>query len=469
MQLLRSFRTPCPDRRGAALLLSFLVLMVIIAVVYQLNRSTGIDQQVAQKDLLMTRMELAIESALLEVTEQLRDDAELKSAAGEEGAPEGGTGGEGLGDPSGGPGAPGEAQENPDAADSQMDDWAQIASTTFDDVNLRIYIEDEDRKYNVLNMLAEDEEEAQNAYDRVVRILDACREGTQADISGGDADAMARAMRDHMLERDNSYLPRAQLTSDDPEKAGQGLPLTLREFVVLEPFREEHFRDYFDRDGERVHSIGAFLTVYTAPAVGPVGAAGGAAGTQSSASTGGYAVNVNTAPLAVLAGLFEQRDVDTRTWDQVLDYRNQEEERSEEEEENLEPVLDEFGEEVLPKKIFDSLSELSELPDWDALEPDVRTRAESMLRVDSDVFSVYVTARFVTAAEVNQVFEFDSRLEQEQYERSGSHFVRTVRAVLWRRPGDEGVDIVPLVRWEVLDYAPLPVLDYPDDNWRNRR
>ena len=68
------------------MLLSFLVLMVIVAVVYQLNRSTSIDQQVAHKDVILARMDLAIESAFLEVAEQLLSDAELKQAGEEEGA-----------------------------------------------------------------------------------------------------------------------------------------------------------------------------------------------------------------------------------------------------------------------------------------------------------------------------------------------------------------------------------------------
>ena len=468
MQILHHQRSAAdPRRRGAALLLSFLVLMVIIALVYQLNRSTGIDQQVAHKDFLLTKMELAIESAMLEVAEQLREDAELKEGSEEAGQGDPGLGDPGLGDP--GLGDPGFGDDgggepsNPDAVDSQMDEWAQIASTAFDDVQLRIYIEDEDRKYNVLNMLAADEEEAQEAYDRVVRIFDLCREGTLADIPGGDADEMARVLRDHLLDRQYSYLPRpAELLSDDPENTSRGMPLTLREIVVLEPFTEDHFRDYFDRDGNRVHSVTAFLTVYTSPVVGT------GDGTPA-VPTGGHAVNVNTAPLAVLASLVDPSDVSTRTWDMVLDYRNQPEEPEEEEEEDLEPLLDEFGEEVITKQIFDSIEELGEVPDWDGMEAEVRTRVESLLRVDSDVFSVYVTARFVTAAEVNQVLEFQSRYEQEVYERSGGHLARTVRAVFWRRPGDEGVEIVPLVRWEVLDTAPLPVLDYPDDDWRNTR
>ena len=79
------------------------------------------------------------------------------------------------------------------------------------------------------------------------------------------------------------------------------------------------------------------------------------------------------------------------------------------------------------------------------------------------MFSIFITARRVTADERHQLLDFVSRLEQEEYERSGAHLVHTVRAVVWRQITDDEVKIVPLVRWEVLDYAPLPVLDYPDD------
>ena len=79
---------PIPDsrRRGAALLLSFLVLMVIIAIVYQLNRTTVTDQQVADKNLQMTKMDQAIQSAMLEVLQQLQEDGEMRSGSGEGGA-----------------------------------------------------------------------------------------------------------------------------------------------------------------------------------------------------------------------------------------------------------------------------------------------------------------------------------------------------------------------------------------------
>lgn len=458
MKLLRSHAPPGPaERRGAVLLLSFLVLIVVIAIVYQLSRVTGADQQIAYKDLTLQKMDLAIESAFLEVIEQLREDGALRSA-----------GGQGAGMPSdlenadAGPGAEeGESEGNPDAVDSQMDDWAQVASTTINELNLRILIVDEDRKYNVLNMLAEDEEEAQEAYDRVVRILDLCREGTASDIGGADAEEMARAMRDHLLERDDSVLPRTALLSDDEEDTRRGMPLTMREFVVLEPFLEDHFRDYFDGDENRVHAIDQFLTVYTAPYTegGEPGEEGASAGVTAE---GGKSVNVNTAPLAVLTGLTDDRDVDGRFWDAVVEYRNLEEELPPDQEE-LDPILDEFGQEILRRQFFDDLEELSEVPGWDDLPAEVRAKVEPLLRVESDVFSVYMTARKVTGDEKNQILDFTSRLEQELYERSGAHLVRTVRAVFWRQIAESEVQMVPLVRWEVLDFAPLPVLDYPDE------
>jgi len=443
-----------PERRGAALLLSFLMLMVIIAIVYQLNRVTGTDQQVANKDMTLTAMDLAIGSALLEVQEQLREDAEMKLGAGG-GEGEGEGMGAGMDDPAAAPGEGGES--NPDAVDCQTDEWAQVAATNINELDLRILIQDEDSKYNILNMLVPDPEEAQDAYERVARILDSCREGTEVDIDGATADEMARVMRDHMLERDNSPLPRpAQLLNDDEEEAGRGLPLTLREFVVLEPFEEHHFRDYFDPEGTRVHSIGSFLTVFTAPATGS------GQGGSAIAASGGDSVNLNTAPLAVLAGLFDSRDVDTRFWDEVLLYRNDEEEIPTDEE-PPEEIFDEFGNIVIQKQFFDSLEELSEIPDWDSFEPELRAQLERLLRVDSDVFSVFITARKTTAAERRQRQDFESRLEQERYERSGVHLTHTVRAVYWRQERNDEVHIVPLVNWEVLDYAPLPVLDLPED------
>lgn len=469
MKLLRTHGFPDRKTRGAALLLSFLVLLVIIAIVFQINIVTKTDARVARNDVTLTRMDLAIESALLEVYEMLAQDGEAGAEGGGDGAEVGGGDMAGEAGPESG-GAGGAAGGGAGAVDSRMDDWGRAQQTTINDLALRIVIQDEDSKYNVLNMLNPDEEEAQEAYDRVVRIIDRFREDTEDDIDGARADEMASAMRDHMLERDHSPsgLPRASLLTDDPDNASLGFPMSLSEFAVAEPFEERHFRDYFDSDGARVHSLSSFLTVWSAPAVG--GGSGELEGDGEGEEDGGtgassgYAVNLNTAPLAVLASLMDDRDVPTRFWDGVLEYRNAEEEPEDEEDEELEPLLDEFGEEIIRTNVFDGIDELEEVYDWGVMEPDAKAEVEKLLTVQSNVFSIYITARVSTEEEMNRKAVFEDRREQEEYERSGAHLTRTVRSVVWRRAGgDSGAAVVPLLRWEVLDYAPLEVLDYPED------
>ncbi len=424
------------------MLLSFLVLIVIITIVHQIYIVTGTDARVTRNDNTLVKMDLAIESAMLQVFEQLAEDGQTAGGSEE--------GGDMLGDGGADPEAPGEEGES---VDSMMDEWARPQSTTINEINLRILIQDEDSKYNILNMLGEDEDQAQAAFDRVVRVLEACRLGTVDVIDSGTALEMATTMRDHMLERSDSFLPRPTLLSDDEENEDLGMPLSLKEFACLEPFEEYHFRDYFDVDGARVHSIGSFLTVWTGVATGEDGSA-----------AGGFGVNVNTAPMAVLVSLMDDRDVQTRVWDDVREYRNLEEDPPDDGVE-IEPMLDEYGNEMFARKFFDNLEELEEVYGWDDLEQAVKADVEALLGVQSNVFSIFITARLDTIQESRQVVTFESRREQEEYERSGTHIVRTIRAVVWRRSIDEEMETVPIIRWEVLEYAPLEVLDYPEDDY----
>jgi len=64
-----------PSKRGAALLLSVLVLFVVITLSIQIGIGTMTDARVARNDLGLAAMDDAIESALLEVSVQLQDDA----------------------------------------------------------------------------------------------------------------------------------------------------------------------------------------------------------------------------------------------------------------------------------------------------------------------------------------------------------------------------------------------------------
>lgn len=519
---LRPLRSRHPRRRGAALLLSLLVLFVLVAIVFQINVTVGTDARMARNDVGLTGMDLAIESAMLRVLDELKQDGEAAATGG-------GAGGMGAGLPGGGGGAGGggaggaeggeEGGGGSAASDSREDGWGKPQQTSFDEmsVRLRILVQDEDSKFNVLAMLSEDEDVAEEAFERVVRILDLCREDTDSDIDRGEAERMARAMQEHMQRRADSEVPMTEMLTYDDERRDIGLPLTLREFEVLEPFDRSHFRDFREEDRTIVHSLGSYLTVWSAlTTAGEAGAAGaGQAGAGGAAAAGaggqgdeeggeggepgitqnedgtttasagggggrgtggdlsqgpgeltggsfGWSVNVNTAPAAVLKGLFDSRDVNPRFWDEVIRYRNEEEEQDDEDEEDVEPVFNERGEEVVPLQIFDEPKELGEIEGWLDLEGAARRDINDMILTQSQVFSIYITAIRTTGAEEGWV---DADETLDEFENSqGNQLVRTVRAVYWRRQTGEEVVMTPVVRWEVLDYVPFEVLDFPEDD-----
>jgi type II secretory pathway component PulK len=512
-------------RRGAALLLSLLVLFVIVAIVFQINVTTGTDARVARNDVGLTAMDLAIESALLQVDQQLEEDAQAEAAAGggeagaDAAAAAAAAGGEGEG--------AGAEAGGSEPSDSREDAWARPQQTTFGEleVRLRILVQDEDAKYNVLALLSEDEELAEQALGRLTRILDLCREDTDYDIGTTDAERMARGVRDYLVRRGEARLERPEQLSYDDTRPDVAAPLTLSELRLLESFEPHHFRDFRDGSGRIVHSLGSYLTLWTSlstygearggssgaggaeagapagqgapegrsadagdesdtataaapdgePAAGGGGqdeglvAGGDADGTDLSAGTGGpsggppgWAVNVNTAPAAVLKGLFEPRDLDPRFWDEVIRYRNEEEEEESEDEE-ADPVYDEFGNEVVERKIFDTPGELGEIPDWIELPAEVREELDQLVTTKSQVFSIFVTAIQKTGVDDGWLQEpEDSR---DEFEKSlGNQLVRTVRSVVWRRVEGGEVTLVPIVRWEVLDYVPFEVQDFPEED-----
>jgi hypothetical protein len=176
------------------------------------------------------------------------------------------------------------------------------------------------------------------------------------------------------------------------------------------------------------------------------------------------AVNINTAPAAVLKALVDDRDVPGRWWDRVIEYRNLEEERELGQEEP-EPTFDEYGNEIIQRRIFDGLEELEEVPGTTEMLAADRARLSQLLTTQSQVFSIYITARKATGQERDfGGYRGARRDEDEKEDLKGNTLTRTVRAVVWRTTVGEEVQIVPLIRWEVLDYTPFEVEDYPDED-----
>lgn len=519
-------------RRGAALMLSLLVLLILVAVVFQLNIATSTDARVARNDIVHTAMDLAMESVLLDQFEVLKNDLADDEAAGGPDAGAGSTAGSllgglgGAGGLGGGGGDAGDGEEGP--TDSRRDDWAKPgradAVGRANGINVRILIQDENSKYNVLTMLTEDEEEAEKAYLRVVRIIDLFREGTDVDIDTGDAERIARLMREHLRSETEAARPR--LVTDDPEERDLRKPMLS--LVEIEQYEEigrieasvgaPLFRDFRTEDDEIVHSLTSYLTTWSAiqtlqdflgqqeaeagagaggatPGDGITGAEGGAGQTATNndnavggtvGTTGGVAqsadgsgaqtfgqgggeggpvvgaVNLNTAPPVVLKAMMDEDDVDGRFWDEVIAYRNEEDEEAMDETEDEEPPLDEFGEEIILFKYFSSPDQLGDMRDWDVIEPEIRDDLIRLVGVESNVFTIYLTARKDTSGRAAAVGVM-SRDEIEEQERLPTNISRTIACTVWRTTYNDEVVIVPLQRWEYLDYVPWEVLDYPGE------
>jgi hypothetical protein len=165
----------------------------------------------------------------------------------------------------------------------------------------------------------------------------------------------------------------------------------------------------------------------------------------------------------VLKALMEERDVPPRFWDEVVEYRNLEEETEDEEDSDEEPVYDEYGEEVIRRQVFDSLDELGDVHGFSDLDVELKRELEQRLTTESQVFTIFITARRRTGGEESLSGYLGGGQERKEEESRGDTLVRTVRSVVWRRAGEEGVSIVPIIRWDVLDYTPFEVLDYPDE------
>ena len=356
-----------------------------------------------------------------------------------------------------------------------------VERTSFNDIDLRILVQDEDSKYNVLNMVLEDEERAEEGYQTVVRVLDLFREDTEFDLALPDAQEVAEAMRRHMLERDTQVLPKPNLLSDLADNERLGMPLGLREFLVHEEVPEILFRDFRDENDVIVHSIESFLTVHSSLKVysgAPTDELGlptddeGAQGSDgptsngssdSDGATGGFAVNINTAPPVVLKSLFDDREVNPAFWDEVIEFRNLEDEEAMQDEDGQrrEPILDEYGDEVLELQYFGTLDDLDEIRGWGDFDGELQERIKERLTTKSASFSIIVTAMRKTAADLQDESALDPR-EAAKREETSPALRRVIRQIVFRHTVEEEVVVTPVVPWEALPTSPFEVVDYPD-------
>ncbi|MCA8954625.1 MAG: general secretion pathway protein GspK [Planctomycetes bacterium] len=235
-----------PQEAGVALVMVVIFSVLLFVLVSDLVTSAQMASGTGRNDALMARMENHMRLVLAEVEQQLKDDLTAGQDAGAGGGlpglgGEGGAGGSGTGG-SGGSGA--QAEQDP-PSDSSNDAWFKPVPYADGDLTTYAWVEDENRKFNVLALGSPDKEFAEEAKDQLVRLIVALRAGTVFEVSNSNASTIAQAIADWLkgMNRDQENRPKPKLKSDLPDDDRPTIPLHLDELLMLRGVTEDLFFD----------------------------------------------------------------------------------------------------------------------------------------------------------------------------------------------------------------------------------
>jgi hypothetical protein len=500
----RSVRiTPAPggppraDERGIALVLALIFSILLYILVAELVVAGRMVRATGENDALLARMRQQMLYQLTDAEDQLLQDLAGGAAGGEEGGGalagampggQGGAGGEGAGAAAGGEGGEGGEEEEEDPAtkcDGSRDGWFEPVGHPDNDLTTYVWVEDENRKFNVLAIWSPDEKFADFSRDRMVRLIDSLREDTPYDLSSSDAGSIVREITEWGRRGGTDQMPRPRLKSDDEKRREITPPMHLDELLMLPSITEDVF---FDKvvDGRVYLGLESVLTLWTSLRVDPgnpeknarlraaaeargekpPAASGGEAGGQQPAGNAGAAssgagggnvqpggeetpppqpeglgilVNVNTASRPVLRALFPPDRIPDRVIDAILEYRNEvdEEATRKEQDEAGEGTteLSDFGDLRLgtpqKRKVFTTTADLEEVEEFAKLaDPQVKADFQAAVTTQSEVFSIHLATLFKRSEE-NRIY-----------------VLRRARSIVLRV--DDGADgqVVPLVPFE---------------------
>lgn len=481
-----------PDPRapegGAALILVLIFTVLLYAMVAELVVTARTARLTGENDALLAQMRNHMAYSRLTVEETLLADLQAAAGGGEEGGaggmPGGGMpGGDGGGIPGlpggdGAGGAGGEEEQEPEpsaVADGSQDPWYEPTSYSEGDVTTYVWVEDENRKFNLLTLMSPDQEFATESRERFVRLIDALRDGTDFDLTSSDGEQMADRILEWMNSRIRTIsMPRPKLKSDSLERPEVSLMLHLDELLLLPGINEEIF---FDKvlDSRLIPGLESVLTVYTSLVFDPgnaernarlgretppnvdADAAGEEAGEGAGAPVGaempqpegiGIRININTASRAVLRSLLSPFEMPDDVIEAILRYRNEEEEDDEELGSNVpEDYYGDFdGGEQVRRRMFTDLADLDELPEFQNMaDPTVRENFRELVTVQSDVFSVHMASLY-RRDEENRVF-----------------VLRRWRSVFMRLDNDEDGYLHPLILNEERKGIRVQPIDFYDE------
>ncbi|MFG0320553.1 MAG: hypothetical protein ACF8XB_24995 [Planctomycetota bacterium JB042] len=373
---------PSRRERGAAMLLAFLALLILVVVVGQLSVSANVDRSIALTSLQDVKYDYAARGAWHEACAMLiKDLKDEETEADEEGT---GTEGEGTSQFEGSFGGGsdlGEAQEG-SATDSLADEWLDpegaggggggFGGGGGGDLDVRIRIVDEDRKMNLLCLAAKDDGFREEWKERFVRLLDTFREDSDFDLTNGEADDLVDRFEAWLQgDRDHDFPTYAQSTTEEADSKlafGEArfveteedevfFPLGLDELVAVDDMSEFLLHGFIE-DGRYVPGLMDVITVYSNVRIDPdaldeladaeeeddlgdspfdeggddeqeeleeaqENAAEDAEDEDRATETNQGRVNVNTAPMVVLRALLEQDKMPYTVLEKIDEFRRE--------------------------------------------------------------------------------------------------------------------------------------------------
>jgi hypothetical protein len=478
-----------PDREaGVALVMALIFSILLYILVAELVVASRMVRATGENDALLARMRTQMLYQLAQAEEQLLQDLAGAAAGGEGGLTGGGAmpgglpggglpgggspGGGGAGEGAGGAG--GEGEEEPDPAaqcDSSRDSWYEPTAFPETDLTTYVWVEDENRKFNLLALWSPDEKFAEFSRDRLVRLLDTLREDTEFDVSSSDAMRITQEILDWGSRPSIESMPKPRLKSEDERRRDLAVPLHLDELMLLPSVNEDLF---FDKvlDGKVYLGLESVLTLWTAvrPDPGnpekvarqraqaiargenPPEAAGGGEGAGGAAAGGapggngdppppqpeglGIRINVNTATRPVLRALFPPEKIPDRVLDAIIRYRNElDEEAMEALREESGSTISDFGNLQLGEdkklKFFATTADLENVEEFAQLpDAEIKQAFQNALTTKSDVFSIHLVTLFKRSEE-NRVY-----------------VMRRARSIVMRIDDGEEGKIAPLVPFE---------------------
>lgn len=267
--------------------------------------------------------------------------------------------------------------------DSLQESWCSIpeellavpqeegTSSKEPDIRLRIEIEDEDRKWPLGLLVVENEAAQRRRKDGLTAVIDWFREGTPYDIGSGDAETYATAIWTFMKRRKEEAsgpVPRA------PTKSDLHL-MSVGDLALVQDLPDSLLYDRIVSDTAGnptvVPGLLRFVSIHSE-----------------------LQVNVNTAPEAVLRGLFRRED-----WGVGSDIFRAREDQSEDKKKELAEEQDRRAanpnatSEEDPDRnggaVFEKIEDLQKIP---TMVTRVWNEARASMSVTSKVFSIWVTA-----------------------------------------------------------------------------